>query len=178
MKTVYSIGLARPEHLDALSGIELAAARMLPGHAPASVLQETTPRAEFERAQQEGRLWVAVVNETPVGFAHVEMLADGLPHLQEMDVAPDHGRRGIGTSLLRRVLARVAQAGHDQLTLTTFRDVPWNMPFYARVGFVEITRRDLRPALESIVRDEAERGLDRKRRVVMGYRVGPSEPEA
>jgi GNAT superfamily N-acetyltransferase len=168
---LYAITLARPEHLDALTCIELAAASLLTGHAPDSVLEERTPRAEFGRAQQEARLWVALFTEMPVGFAHVEMLADGLPHLQEMDVAPHHGRRGLGTALLRTVIDWLARAGHEQLTLTTFRHVPWNMPFYARLGFVEIDPRDWRPALEAIVRDEAARGLDRSRRVVMRYQV-------
>jgi GNAT superfamily N-acetyltransferase len=172
MKPHYAITLAGAEHLDALTDIELQAARMLKGHAPASVLEETTPRAEFELAQREGRLWVALLGEIPVGFAHVRMLADGLPHLEEMDVAPDHGHRGLGTALLRAVLDWFARAGHLQLTLTTFRHVPWNMPFYARQGFVEIDMRDLRPALDAIVRDETDRGLARGRRVVMGYRIG------
>lgn len=172
MKPHYVITLATAEHLDALTSIELEAAGMLRGHAPASVLGETTPRAEFDRARREGRLWVALLGEIPVGFAHVQMLADGLPHLEEMDVAPDHGRRGLGTALLHAVLDWLARAGHRQLTLTTFRHVPWNMPFYARLGFVEIDARDLRPALAAIVRDEADRGLDRGRRVVMAYGIG------
>ena len=27
--------------------------------------------------------------------------------------------------------------GHERMTLRTYADVPWNAPFYARVGFVE-----------------------------------------
>ena len=27
--------------------------------------------------------------------------------------------------------------GYDRLSLTTYRDLPWNGPFYARLGFVE-----------------------------------------
>jgi GNAT superfamily N-acetyltransferase len=177
MKPSYTIALARPRHLAALTAIELAAASMLRGHAPASVLEERTPRADFERAQREARLWVALFGQTPVGFAHVEMLAQGWAHLQEMDVAPEHGRRGLGTALLRAVLNALARVGYQQLTLTTFRHVPWNMPFYARLGFTEILARDLHPALETIVRDEAMRGLDCSRRVVMRYRVGGNHPD-
>jgi GNAT superfamily N-acetyltransferase len=174
MEAHYTITPARPEHLAALTAIELAAATMLRGHAPESVLAESTPLAEFSRAQQEGRLWIALSGETPVGFALVEWLAGDLPHLQEMDVAPEHGRRGIGTALLRAVLDGVARAGHSQVTLTTFRSVPWNMPFYARLGFVEIPPHELRPELEAVVLDEAGRGLDRARRVVMRYSVNAS----
>jgi GNAT superfamily N-acetyltransferase len=171
MEPGYTITSARPEHLEALAEIELAAATMLKGHAPAAVLEESTPRAKLVRARQEGRLWVVLFEETPVGFALVEMLAEDLPHLQEMDMTPDHGHRGLGTALLHTVLDWVARAGHRQVTLTTFRNVPWNMPFYSRQGFVEIHPHELRPELEAIVRDEAGRGLDRAQRVVMVYRV-------
>lgn len=37
------------------------------------------------------------------------------------------------------------------LTLTTFRAVTWNLPFYARLGFVEIRRETLRPELAAVV---------------------------
>jgi hypothetical protein len=69
------------------------------------------------------------------------------------------------------VLEWVASAGYQQMTLTTFRSVPWNMLFYARLGFVEIPTYELRPELETVVRDEAGRGLDRDQRVVMRYLV-------
>jgi hypothetical protein len=56
--------------------------------------------------------------------------------------------------------------------LTTFRDVPWNMPFYARVGFEVIPPEQLSPALCSVVEEESRRGLDRTRRVAMRRRCG------
>jgi hypothetical protein len=55
------------------------------------------------------------------------------------------------------------------LSLTTFREVPWNRPFYERLGFVEIPRDTMRPELAAVVSEEADRGLDRDARVVMGY---------
>ena len=53
------------------------------------------------------------------------------------------------------------------MTLTTFRDVAWNMPFYERLLFRVIPSAELSPALRSIVEDETRRGLDPFRRVVM-----------
>jgi GNAT superfamily N-acetyltransferase len=167
----YSITVARPDHLEALADIELAAASLFVGHVPESVPLVSTPEPKFRGAQRAGRLWVAVFGEAPVGFALVEMLAEDLPHLEEIDVAPIHGRRGLGTALVHTVLDWVASEGYQQLTLTTFRNVPWNMPFYARLGFVEIPTPELRPELEAVVRDESDRGLDRDQRVVMRYRV-------
>ena len=171
MESCYTINTAAREHLDILGDIELAAATLFEGHLPASIPQDNTPQQKFRSAQLEGRLWVALSGETPVGFALVEMLANDLPHLEEIDVMPSHGRRGVGTALVHAVLEWVTKAGYVQLTLTTFRSVPWNMPFYTRMGFVEIPADELRSELEKVVQDEAARGLPRELRVVMQYPV-------
>lgn len=163
--------MARPEDVEALPGIELSAATTFNGSVPASALEGGIAESEFHRAQQEGRLWVALMDEIPVGFALVEMLANDLPHLQEMDVAPEHGRRGLGTALLQAVVEWLRRSGHEQITLTTFRNVPWNMPFYSRFGFQELHADELRPELVKVVREEAGRGLDPAQRVVMRYCV-------
>jgi hypothetical protein len=61
--------------------------------------------------------------------------------------------------------------GYPEVTLTTFRDVPWNMPFYARLGFELVPTRELSAELVRIVAEEMRCGLDPARRVVMRYRV-------
>ena len=117
--------MARPEDLPLLPAIELAAARLLAGSAPESVLTETTSEADLEQAQSHGHLWVALADDRPVGFAHVEVLEPGAAHLEEIDVHPQHGRRGLGTKLVGAVCAWAIAAGYHSVTLTTFRDVPW-----------------------------------------------------
>lgn len=166
----YSVRPAAAPHLALLNGIELAAAQLLNGHAPRSVLEETTPLSVFEAAMRQQQLWVALVGETPVGFAHVEMLGIGRPHLDELDVHPSHGRKGVGTRLVHAVCDWAAAAGHAQVTLTTFRWVPWNMPWYARLGFVELPPEQWSQELRAQVDSETARGLDPARRVVMTYR--------
>ena len=166
----YTIVAARPEHLSYLNAIELAAARLLAGHAPESVLNEITTDEDFEDARQRNLLWVALADEAPVGFAHVKVLEPGVAHLDEIDVHPAHGRRGLGSRLVRAVCTWAWAAGFRSVTLCTFREVPWNMPFYARLGF-QIVRPDLvSPALRAVVLDEMRRGLDPARRVVMRRR--------
>ena len=169
----YSIGPAQAEHIPALSAIELAAAQLLRGQASEFVLAETTDERTFANAARDGRLWVASTRNMPVGFALVKMLADNLPHLEEIDVHPSHGGRGLGRALVRTVCEWATFSGYIMLTLTTFRAVPWNFPFYARLGFVEIPRETLRPELAAVVSEEADRGLDPHTRVVMGYRCVP-----
>jgi len=163
------IALARPGDLSRIAPIELAAARLLVGDAPEVVLEEVTPDEDLQAAQRDGRLWVALSGDRPVGFALVEILEPNAAHLEEIDVHPDHGRRGLGTRLVRHVCRWAEARGLGAVTLTTFRDVPWNMPFYARLGFEEVAWAALTPALREVLEDEARRGLDTARRVVMRW---------
>ena len=172
----YSIAPARPEDLPHLPQIELAAARLLCGHAPESVLRETTAQSVLQAALRERRLWVALADDAPVGFAYVEMIDAGTAHLEEIDVLPAHGRRNLGTRLVGEVCRWAVSTGYDSVTLTTFRDVPWNMPFFQRLGFRVVPSGEHSPALRARVQDEARRGLDPDRRAVMQWRCDPPVP--
>ncbi|TWP45602.1 GNAT family N-acetyltransferase [Lentzea tibetensis] len=88
-------------------------------------------------------------DDVPVAFAAVSPVDDAL-HIHQISVDPKWARQGIGAQL-------IAALGDRRLTLTTFRDVPWNAPYYARLGFVELT--ELTPGLAEIVDEEASRGF-------------------
>jgi GNAT superfamily N-acetyltransferase len=81
-------------------------------------------------------LVVLVSGDPPRGFARIELLA-GRPHLEQLSVDLDHMGQGIGRALLRAAWDWVRHAGYHEMTLATYRDVPWNAPFYASEGFVE-----------------------------------------
>ena len=49
--------------------------------------------------------------------------------------------------------------GLAAVTLTTFRDVPWNAPFYRRAGFTVVD--DPPPGLAELRAAERAEGLDR-----------------
>jgi GNAT superfamily N-acetyltransferase len=100
---------------------------------------------------------VLVAGDPPVGFARLGEV-DGLAHLEQLSVHPDHSGRGIGTALLEAAYAWAASSGYQAMTLTTFADVPWNGPYYARRGFVALA--ELTPGLREIRRHEADLGLD------------------
>ena len=108
----------------------------------------------------------------PVGFALVELLDDAA-HLEEIDVHPDHGRRGLGAALVDAVCGWARDAGLPAVTLTTFRDVPWNGPFYARLGFREVAAGRMGPELADLVHEEAEQGLSPERRIAMRRELHP-----
>jgi GNAT superfamily N-acetyltransferase len=163
----YIITPARPQDVPLLSAIELAAAKLLAGYAPDAVLSEITSEIELDQAQESGQLWVALAGNVPVGFAYVKIFGSDTAHLEEIDVHPAHGRRGIGTSLVMTVCDWATASGCRSVTLTTFRDVPWNMPFYARLGFEVIPSEELSAAMLAIIENETRRGLDQRRRVAM-----------
>jgi GNAT superfamily N-acetyltransferase len=173
MSPPYAIALAEPRHLEALGAIELAAARLLVDHAPPSVLAEHTSRDALAAAMNRGHLWLALLEDTPVGFAQVEPLSADVPHLHEIDVHPAHGRRGLGTRLVQAVCDWACATGYREITLTTFRAVAWNMPWYSRLGFVELPPEAWRDELRRQVASETARGLDPARRVAMVRRLQP-----
>ena len=168
MDASYTIGPATSEDLAKLSAIELEAASLFAGWEVAeAALSDSTSGNEFREAMTDGLLWVArSADAEPVGFALVD-LVEGRPHLEEIDVHPSHGRRGIGRALVEAVCAWAGASGYASITLTTFRDVPWNAPFYARAGFRILEAGELPAELADLVEDEADRGLDPTRRVVM-----------
>jgi hypothetical protein len=53
----------------------------------------------------------------------------------------------------------------SSITLTTFRDVPWNGPYYEKLGFHVVST--LTPALQALVNEQATWGLEPSLRVVM-----------
>jgi peroxiredoxin/GNAT superfamily N-acetyltransferase len=175
MTPSYSIAGARPEDLRFLPAIELAAVTLFTGPEFDAIPHEPTSPDVLRKAQRDGHVWVALAGGAPVGFALVELIEPGGAHLEEIDVHPDHGRRGLGTWLVKQVCQWAAAGGYSSITLTTFRDVPWNMPFYARLGFEVVPSAELSPALRAIVDAEARRGLDPARRVVMRRRSATSE---
>jgi GNAT superfamily N-acetyltransferase len=168
---VHQIGLATREDLPYLPGIERRACDLfLQVPMTRDLPLYLTPERNFTSAQEEGRLWVACGPDgSPIGFALVERVGAEW-HLEEMDVLPEHGRQGIGRALLRAVCAWVAAQGERTLTLTTFRDVPWNAPFYERFGFQPLGEGELTDGLRRRLAEEAEHGLPPEVRVAMRIR--------
>jgi hypothetical protein len=70
---------------------------------------------------------------------------------------------------LEAVIEPARDLGLNALTLTTFRDVPWNAPFYARFGFETLAPGELDPRLEAILRAEIAHGIPGDRRCAMRY---------
>lgn len=165
----HQVVLATPRHFAAIREVERAAEASFPlEDLPLALRGETlTPEAELAEAAREGLLWCALDARGEVaGYAIACRIGDAL-HLDEIDVHPVHQQRGIGAALVRAVRARAESLGAKYLTLTTFRHVPWNQPWYERLGFVAFEERAIPSALRAIYEQEIARGLARERRVAM-----------
>jgi GNAT superfamily N-acetyltransferase len=78
---------------------------------------------------------ILVAGDPPVGFAALTRV-DGNPHLAQISVLASQAGRGTGSALLAEALRR----GGPGMTLVTFRDVPWNGPWYSKHGFHRAAR--------------------------------------
>lgn len=124
------------------------------------------PLHQYQEAQRRGHLFVATVEGTLAGYAWVVDL-DGQPHLEQISVRRAYGGHGVGVALVDRARAWAVEQGGDSLTLSTFRDVAFNGPWYARLGFVEVPDPDADPRWREIRRHERAAGLDVDARIIM-----------
>jgi GNAT superfamily N-acetyltransferase len=167
----FQIRNAQLSELPSLSELELrAAGRFLgSGHAYAADLPpfETLHLAELAAA---GRVWVAADDALIWGFA-VGGYLGGAAYLHEIDVEPALGRQGAGRALVRAVAAWAAGERQPALLLSTFSDVPWNAPFYAKLGFEVVPAHAYDEAMRRLREDEARGGLVIESRVIMRAQV-------
>jgi GNAT superfamily N-acetyltransferase len=170
MRQNYTIELAAKYHLRAIPAIEQAAAAMFAEvDLPSELRFLVTDRETLIEAQRDERLWVALDEQKDaVGFALARDVGV-YAHLEEMDVHPDHGRRGIGAQLLGAVINWARAAGFPGITLITFRHLQWNAPFYERHGFVQLDHEEASGGLRELIREELEVGLEPRNRVAMLY---------
>lgn len=153
--------------IDALLQVERRAAELLLGHGAYDLfaMHSLSPQ-DLQDGIAQGILRVAEMGGQVVGFALCGEV-DGHAHLFEMDVLPEHGRRGTGSALLEAVCSEAIARGYAAMTLTTLRDVPWNAPFYAVRGFSELVEADWGMQLRGIVDRERMLGFPMRLRVVM-----------
>jgi GNAT superfamily N-acetyltransferase len=84
-----------------------------------------------------------------------------------MDVDLAYGQRGIGSALVETVCDWAKLQGYPAISLSTFRNLPWNAPFYAKLGFQTIDKSELSLGFQEIRQQELEAGLPISDRVIM-----------
>ncbi|QQM39968.1 GNAT family N-acetyltransferase [Streptomyces liliifuscus] len=173
---------ATPADLPLLQDIERAAGEPFRTLGMTEIADDEPPALELlERFREAGHAWVAEAESDgaegdgdtarPVAYLIGEPV-DGSFHIEQVSVHPDAAHRGVGRTLIAYAADRARDQGLTGLTLTTFTEVPWNAPYYERIGFRTLTDPELTPGLRKIRATEAEHGLDRWPRVCM-YRGAP-----
>ncbi|MDG4860976.1 GNAT family N-acetyltransferase [Streptomyces sp. T-3] len=161
------IRLAGPDELPLLQAIERAAGEPFRAIGMAEIADDEPPElAVLDAFRRSGRAWVAEEAGAVVGYLIAEPVDTGL-HIEQVSVHPDAARRGVGRALIAYAQEYAREAGLDGLTLTTFAGVPWNAPYYERLGFTVLGEAELTPGLRKIRAHEGELGLDRWPRVCM-----------
>ena len=89
---------------------------------------------------------------------------------------PPHAQ-GAASPFLRysaRSASWARRKGHSSLTLITFRHLPWNAPFYEKLGFVRLRSAELSAGLAKLIEAEGEAGIDVARRIGMRLTLAES----
>jgi GNAT superfamily N-acetyltransferase len=164
----YSLRRRRLEDDPALLLVENRAVQLLRAHGYGNVADSPIPDVAWLRIMiGEQDVWVAAdANDAAVGFAVAGPLA-GFLHLRELSVDPAHGQKGLGRALVLAVHDAARAAGLAGTTLTTFRDVPFNAPFYQRLGFAELPLSAAPELLVEAFLAEVPEGVSRDKRVLM-----------
>ena len=167
----WNIRLARPDDAPAMPAIERAAGAMfdrIEGLAGVAG-QQTVPVDRLRRYIARGHCLVAASGERLVGFLVTQPFGREL-HVYEFSVHPDWQGRGIGTALLRACQIDARNCGFTAVTLTTFEQVPWNAPFYRRMGFRDVDPVEHQRLAREIANDAAH-GFPAGSRVAMASKI-------
>lgn len=113
-----------------------------------------------------GAAWVSLdANNALTGFLTAEVREDAL-HIWQMSVRSNQQRKGIGRNLIKAAEHWARSRHLVGLTLTTFRDVPWNAAFYRSCGFQDVDPHSY-PALQATLEAEEQAGLPIEQRCAM-----------
>lgn len=171
MKTALTLRAATSFEIERIRDIERESSTRLLGTDLAHLAEDEPTDAETLRQRlAQDALIVAADGHDPVGYVIFEVV-EGCAYVEQLDVLTSHAGGRIGARLLDAVAEAARGRGLSALTLSTFRDVPFNGPYYARLGFEVIPDEALTPGLEAIRAAHLARGLDESRRVFMRREV-------
>ena len=172
-RSVVIIRPAGSRDIPAMQAIELEAGSLFADIGMQAVADdEPFTSDELVAFMDSGLAWVAVdERDEAVGYL-VGLIVDGRAHIEQVSVRPSHSRRGIGRALVDHFVAWATGQRLPAITLTTFVEVPWNAPYYARLGFRPFDVDERSPDLQSIRAAEAAHGMDRWPRIAMIREVG------
>lgn len=166
----YAVRRGRPRDVPKVQAVEWAAQQLFATCGKEELARwPVVDSKRLAHAVKAGDLLVVDAGGSVAGFVLLRAL-DRTLYIEEIDVAPAHARRGLGARLLDVAEAVAARRGFEALSLITFDAVPWNGPYYRRLGFVDPPERLMEPRLARLLA-ESERRLGH-----LGKRIGLVRP--
>ena len=163
---------ARPLDLDALAILEVQTGQVFHSVGMSEIADAVPDREALRRSQGQGLIWVAEEQGEIAGYI-VATVLDGNAHIGQVSVAPGYARQGIGHLLISHVEDWGRSNSRPATTLTTFRDVPWNGPYYETLGYRELSATEIGIEVSAEMRHEASLpGIDDSSRCAMIKRNG------
>jgi GNAT superfamily N-acetyltransferase len=158
---------ATPLDLDNLAILEVQAGQVFHSVGMSEVADDVPDHEALRRSQGQGLIWVAEQQGDLAGYI-VATVLDGNAHIGQVSVAPAYARQGIGHLLISHVEDWGSRHRRPATTLTTFRDVPWNGPYYETLGYRELSASEIGSEVSAEMKHEASLpGIDASRRCAM-----------
>lgn len=170
-----TIRLATARDVQRLVEIEVEAGALFRTVGMTEAAEDVPDAGELREAIEAGRVWLTYAGAEVAAYVKAEVL-DGNAHVAQVSVAPAYAGRRLGRDLIAQVEAWGRAAGCPATTLTTFTDVPWNAPYYLRLGYRVLAEDEIGPELARTMAEEAALpGIDASRRCAMG-KANPAYP--
>jgi ribosomal protein S18 acetylase RimI-like enzyme len=158
---------ARRSDLADLAVLEIEAGQLFHTVDLAEVAGHVPDQEALRRSHEQGLVWVAEHHGEIAGYV-VATVVDGNAHIEQVSVAPAYARQGVGRQLISHVEEWGRRDDRPATTLTTFRDVPWNGPYYERLGYREVPAAEIASELAAALTHEASLpGIDACSRCAM-----------
>ena len=146
------ISLASEKDCLELPRVEICAGAVFTSIGMDEIAQDDPPSVELLlEYQKAGRLFIASDPREKTVQAYIVLTIlsppegndPGLGFVHQVSVSPTYARRGIGARLIAQAEAWSLSQKVPCICLTTFDNVPWNRPYYERLGFRVLSDTEL-----------------------------------
>lgn len=139
MRTQVRYRVGRTQDVEAIQKVELAAGqRFLDVGMPEIAADGPPERRVLRDLIDREQLWVATTASGQVIGYCMAVAVDRDAHIDQVSVHCDYARQGIGAKLVERACEWATNREATRISVFTFEHVPWNAPYYRRLGFEDL----------------------------------------
>lgn len=134
--------------------------------------------AELAALTRDHNMFVVEADWKAVGYAAWRDEAPGVAYVEELNVAPDLQRFGLGSLLMKAIRDDARKSKVHHVVLRAWTNAKWAIAFYRKQGFHELGGDTLPDAVMGWVaqREQSGRPVVRPGEILMWSDVGPEPP--